>query len=917
MTSSFDNFGNVVGTPRDKLPDISDTNYLATEADLTEAVNKEIDRNIVDTKEFFDDMMKIEENRYKARDKRLAYIAEITGKVGELSQSIAAQRATDRENDARLSDDRGNRNEIIKQGENEHTLFNILLDKQIEDEEDPARAEIQEIRANFADDLNPDVTQQTFLHQYTENRLLSVAESAFNSLKVNQSTNSADAADEIKYIKTLISNKIHVDALKRGFDIDSGRYEKDYINIVLNTLDKIETNFLYRVQSQIGINRTAYRKEQFDNKILDSVKNISKLPKNGQDITTFSDTKAGLIKQISLEFYSKQDQPMSKAMDRYFDVASTAVENGGLTVEQGNDILNNLPYVDSSSGKKYDSIEDYVATLSPASKHFGKVTTRIEQLNEAIRSRNKEKETDDAQQVQDARKIHRDKYDKLIDSGRTPTPTEIYQIFSEFTGDPKSYRAGHRLKEKLPEWLKSSLTGLDLSGNEQIQNKLKYADLINNQSSVLRKAVAQHLEKRVNELTVEDEFLVQQLEAELGGSIALGTAGVKSDFQIHIDKGLPPLAFIADKVNDLNNRLAAGEFDVFITDTSPKLAYQKQDMAQKYLEDPDSINDSNVKPGEALWLEKSVAHIRSGGVLYPEVVEWWKEFRVKDDDGYLKQPREFMMQRLAAVGAFKDDPKFGKMIPKETKFIEPELFNYQTKNGLHGTMTVMTATNDGGELYAKQVLDTFEAPEAVKGYHNLKGYDYHSGAETFGEKLGNPFKISVDNKGNITQTDRQFVSIQTRDVTNKFGGGVYDVALKNPNMKLGRYGITGKELTEAFDANPDQTGRGALLRTIKDGQKFDENFQDYLAFEVIRYKLNRMNSIRGMSVQGGGVVTKLTTFSHDEQEALNELFPRLKSYSMSQLQNLTPQIAKVILSDLEKGIKAPKRDQTEGIISTP
>ena len=215
------------------------------------------------------------------------------------------------------------------------------------------------------------------------------------------------------------------------------------------------------------------------------------------------------------------------------------------------------------------------------------------------------------------------------------------------------------------------------------------------------------------------------------------------------------------------------------------------------------------------------------------------------------------------------------------------------------------------------MLDTFEAPEAVKGYHNLKGYDYHSGAESFGEKLGNPFKISVDDKGNITQTDRQFVSIQTRNVTNKFGGGVYDVALKNPNMKFGRYGITGKELTEAFDANPDQTGRGALLRTIKDGQKFDENFQDYLAFEVIRYKLNRMNSIRGMSVQGGGVVTKLTTFSHDEQEALNELFPRLKSYSMSQLQNLTPQIAKVILSDLEKGIKAPKRDQTEGIISTP
>ena len=165
----------------------------------------------------------------------------------------------------------------------------------------------------------------------------------------------------------------------------------------------------------------------------------------------------------------------------------------------------------------------------------------------------------------------------------------------------------------------------------------------------------------------------------------------------------------------------------------------------------------------------------------------------------------------------------------------------------------------------------------------------------------------VDNKGNITQTDTRFVSIQTRDVTNKFGGGVYEQALKNPNIKLGRYGITGKELTEVFDAND-----GALRRTIKDGQKFDENFQDYLAFEVIRHKLNRMNSIRGMSVQGGEVTTKLTTFSVDEQEALNELFPRLKSYTMSQLQNLTPQIAKVILSDLEKGIKPEKSTKRTG-----
>ena len=62
---------------------------------------------------------------------------------------------------------------------------------------------------------------------------------------------------------------------------------------------------------------------------------------------------------------------------------------------------------------------------------------------------------------------------------------------------------------------------------------------------------AQYLKKEVRELTPTDEFLVQQLETELAGTITLGTTGAKSDFKIHIDKGLPPIAFIKDKVDEL------------------------------------------------------------------------------------------------------------------------------------------------------------------------------------------------------------------------------------------------------------------------------------------------------------------------------------------------------------------------------
>ena len=898
MTSSFDNFGNVVGTPRDQLPDISDTNYLATEADLTEAVNKEIDRQIVDTKEFYDDMMKIEENRYKARDKRLEYIFKITGQLGELAKAVKANQATQRENDAKFQSDRANRAEIVKLGDNAHDYNNTILTKELEENENLALPEVQEILAQLTDDLNPDVDLQTFLYQYDKNKLKAIFKSAYDALQVDKSTNQAEGLDRLNFIGDLISNKIHADALGRDFDIESGRYEKQYGNIIFDEIQKLKENYSWALSESISTNRKAKRREEFENKILNSVRNISKKPENGQDLTLFTDTKTGLIQQLAVEFFKNEPNAISKATDMFYEVASKAGENGGLSDTQLNNILYDLPYTEAHSGKKFDNIVEYANQLPIGSKFFGKTMNRIEQINEAIRSQDTVNNDRLIKEIQDARTVHRDKYDKLLERETDPTPTEIYQIFSEFTGDPNSFRKGHRLKGDIPQWLKTAFTNLDFSGNEEIKNKVKFASLINDQSSVLRKMAAQYLKKEVRELTPTDEFLVQQLEAELAGTITLGTTGAISDFKIHIDKGLPPIAFIKDKVDDLQKRLDDGEFDVFITETSPKLAYQKQDMAQGYLDDPNSINDKNVKPGEALWLEKSLAHIRSGGKLYPEVVEWWSEFKVMDDDGKFKRPREFMMHRLAVTGAFTDDPTYGKFIPKEKTFLETDKFNYQTKNGLHGALTVMTAVDENGESYAKRVLETFESPDAVKGYHNLKGYDYHSGSADFGEYPGNPFNFTVDKKGNIEQQGRRFVSIQTRNALN-----VYEQAEKHPNMKLGRYAITGKQYKELLDAND-----GELKRIVeREGYKFDENFQDYLAFELARHNLSRMNSIRGMSVEGGSVVSKLLTLSPNEQEALNELFPRLKQYSALQLHNLMPQIANVVLTEVQKTQKPKKR----------
>ena len=267
MTSSFDNFGNVVGTPRDKLPDISDTNYLATEADLTKAVNAEIDRNIKDTKDFYDDMMKIEENRYKARDKRLQYINEIIGKGNELFKAVQAERATQKENDAKYASDRANRSAIVKLGDNAHTYNNALLTKELEENENLLQPEIQEILAQLTDDLNPDVDLQTFLYQYDKNKLKAIFKSVHDALGVSSSTNQLEGVDRLNFIGDLISNKIHVDAQTRGYDIESGRYEKQYGKIIFDEITKLKENYSWALSESISVNRQAKRKEEFNNKI--------------------------------------------------------------------------------------------------------------------------------------------------------------------------------------------------------------------------------------------------------------------------------------------------------------------------------------------------------------------------------------------------------------------------------------------------------------------------------------------------------------------------------------------------------------------------------------------------------------------------------------------------------------------------
>jgi len=72
------------------------TNYLSTEADLTQAVNKEIDNNIKDTREFYDQMAELERQRYDQRFDNLALLANFVKTVAPIVKQ--AQQANEDRN---------------------------------------------------------------------------------------------------------------------------------------------------------------------------------------------------------------------------------------------------------------------------------------------------------------------------------------------------------------------------------------------------------------------------------------------------------------------------------------------------------------------------------------------------------------------------------------------------------------------------------------------------------------------------------------------------------------------------------------------------------------------------------------------------------------------------------------------------
>ena len=320
MTSSF---GQVIGTERDEIPDISSTNYTRTDPNLDEANKRAIEQNIEDTQQFYSTMKELARIQAETPLKNFEQLA-------AFSSSIANYKLVSEE----FEEARKLRQEGIDAYESGIDLFgdeqtefnydNAVFTSELFNEGTFESKELLSAELNIPteyenlDDFFQQLKTSMFSARYT-----TLQDSGWwNSPTVSEALNVHEAADE-----RMIAAYIHL-ANEAGFDVTSPAFKKHFIKNVYPLLkEKQDTNMEFFTR-----NRDLKIAERME---ADLKKNIISAIVNEENL---DQDKA--ILDIIERLNPDVDTP-AEAITYLFEVAGTAFQEGELT----NDNLNWLRYV--------------------------------------------------------------------------------------------------------------------------------------------------------------------------------------------------------------------------------------------------------------------------------------------------------------------------------------------------------------------------------------------------------------------------------------------------------------------------------------------------------------------------------------------------------------------------------------------
>ena len=320
MTSSF---GQVIGTERDEIPDISSTNYNRTDPNLDEANKRAIERNIEDTQQFYSTMKELARIQAETPMKNFEQLAAFSSSLANYKLvSEEFEEARKLKQEGRDAYESGI--DVFGDEQTEFNYDNAVFTSELFNEGTFESRELLAAELNIPteyedlDDFFQQIKTSMLSARYT-----TLQDSGWwNSPTVSEALNIHEAADE-----RMIAAYIHL-AHEANFDVTSPAFKKHFIKNVYPLLkEKQDTNmeFFTRNRDENIANRM---EADLKKNIISAILNKDSLDQDKEILD--------IIERLNPDV-----ETPAEAITYLFEVAGTAFQEG----ELANDDLNWLRYV--------------------------------------------------------------------------------------------------------------------------------------------------------------------------------------------------------------------------------------------------------------------------------------------------------------------------------------------------------------------------------------------------------------------------------------------------------------------------------------------------------------------------------------------------------------------------------------------
>ncbi len=323
MTSSF---SNLVGTERDRIPDLPVSNYASTEANLEEAVNRQIDTNIQDQERFFKELGDIEALKAQNFFDNLSSLNQLVGSVARFKE--AEERNREARESLKFAKNlyETKQNEFLEFQEKRRDMTDSEQEAVLREMagEDPQVYEF--LKARYAPDLE-ELESNDFRRGYND-----FAVSGFkNRVQGRNLLNKATRLEAVEGADDIIENivtKYLMDAQAKGLNVQSRDLRRHFLKELypslvkakeetLNTYDRVSTNnYLKNLDREV------------DNLIISTVN--SKNATTGEYDGIYDDDEVGLIQLVMNKKGLTKKQALNHIIERTRDLKDR-LESGGIS----------------------------------------------------------------------------------------------------------------------------------------------------------------------------------------------------------------------------------------------------------------------------------------------------------------------------------------------------------------------------------------------------------------------------------------------------------------------------------------------------------------------------------------------------------------------------------------------------------